>query len=347
MRGVSQKLNLEQFDYSFPKDLIAQAPAKPRDSARLLVYNRSTGEVSFDTFLNLPKYLPPQAVLVFNETKVIPARFTVTKPTGGICALLYLSKVADQKIKVLSDKKLTVGSNLKGNGGLVLKVEDQNSGEYILSISVKNFEGWLARHGVAPLPPYIKNSPLSRAQAKREYQTIFANIVGSVAAPTASLHFTNKLLKRLEGRGIRLEFVTLHVGLGTFAKVTDENLKQGKLHGEQYEISSATAKLLTKARKEGRPIIAVGTTVVRTLESYALRQAQGKPALHGNTDLFIRPGFDFKFVDGMITNFHVPRSSLMMLVSALTGRQKLLELYRNAIDHRFRLFSFGDGMLVL
>jgi len=329
----------------------------PRDSAKLLIYNRATSQVVHDIFLNLPKYLPPRAVLVFNETKVIPARFIVTKPKvknqgGGVCTLLYLAKVADNRglgnlIRVLSDKKLAIGSVLKGKGGLSVSVVDRKDAEYILKTLVRNFDRWLDAHGIAPLPQYIKYSPLTRAQAKREYQTIFAKKAGSVAAPTASLHFTKRLLKKLQASGFQIEFVTLHVGLGTFAKVTEENLKQNKLHKEHYEISRATAVRLKRAKREGRPVIAVGTTVARTLEHLALRRAQGELELQGKTDLFIQPGYKFKFVDGLITNFHVPKSSLLMLVSAMTDRKKILRIYEEAIKRNYKLFSFGDGMLIL
>ena len=204
----------------------------------------------------------------------------------------------------------------------------------------------LGRYGITPLPPYLRNSPLNEAQRGRQYQAVFARAPGSVAAPTASLHFTRQLLKRLARKGIEIRYVTLHVNMGTFAPLGVKELEEGRLHKERYTIDKKTARLLKTAKQQGRPIIAVGTTVARTLESAS--DAKGSlRKLSGLTDLFIREGYRFKFVDGLITNFHVPRSSLLMLVSALTGRKKLFELYRMAMKRKFRLFSFGDAMLLL
>jgi S-adenosylmethionine:tRNA ribosyltransferase-isomerase len=203
----------------------------------------------------------------------------------------------------------------------------------------------LMRHGTTPIPPYIKHSPLSEKKLRTEYQTVFARVRGSVAAPTASLHMTPRLFRALKKAGHEVRYVTLHVGLGTFAPLTENQLATGKLHTEQYSIAAPTARALNAAKKAGRPIIAVGTTVARTLES-AARGTARLTVPRGATDIFIRPGYAFSFVDGLITNFHVPRSSLMMLVAALVGREKILEIYRTAIQKKFRLFSFGDGMLI-
>jgi len=212
------------------------------------------------------------------------------------------------------------------------------------SFKIKKLFAVLEKYGKTPIPPYIKNSPLTEKGLRKKYQTIFARERGSVAAPTASLHFTERLFKRLKNKGFGIEFVTLHVNLGTFAPVTEENLKTGRLHKEYFEINKKTAVALNRARQQGRLIIAVGTTSIRTLESVA---KNGKlQACSGITDLFICEGYKFKFIDGIITNFHVPKSSLMMLVAAFIGRKKLLKLYRYAINQKFRFFSFGDGMLV-
>ena len=201
------------------------------------------------------------------------------------------------------------------------------------------------KYGNAPIPPYIKHTPLSSAELKKQYQTVFAKNSGSIAAPTASLDFTKRLLEKLRKTGISTQFVTLHVGLGTFAPLTEENITQGKLHKERYAIDSKTAAFLNRAKKEGRPIIAVGTTAVRALETAS--DKKGKLAkLSGETDIFIREGYRFRFTDGIITNFHVPRSSLLMLVSAFVGRERLFELYRKAMKKKFSFFSFGDGMLL-
>lgn len=319
---------LEEYAYDYPKELIAQKPVSPRDSARLLVYDRSSGKVEHDIFRNITKHLPKNAVLVFNETKVIPARFEVTKETRGKATLLYLNKVGGIW-KVISDRKLNVGENLdfKSSKFKILKQEEQ-----FYYLKGKGLEKLLEKYGKAPTPPYIK-----RQGTRAEYQTVFAKKAGAVAAPTASLHFTKSLMAKLKRAGFTTEFITLHVGMGTFAPLTAKQMETGRLHEERLEISPLVWKRILKAKKNGRPIIAVGTTSVRALES--------GPDRH-ETDLFIQPGYTFKIIDGMITNFHVPRSSLMMLVSALVGRERLIQLYSEAIERTYRLFSFGDGMLI-
>jgi len=370
-REVSAERFLSRYDYSFPKKLIAQTPAVPRENARLLVYpvrnrtaegaattvsgrpvssgvyRRSSDKVAFGTFSNIARYLPPRAVLIFNRTKVIPARLTLKKETGGKAHVLFLG-IEENTWKCLSDRKLTVGSRLSLGKSMYVMVRRQRDKYYFLkpSFPIQRTLKILERFGKTPLPPYIKHSPLSESKLREKYQTVFAKIAGSVAAPTASLHFSKTLLQKLRQAEVAVRFVTLHVNLGTFAPLTDEQLKRGALHSELCEIDAPTAAFLNKARKEKRPIIAVGTTVVRTLESSCDAKGHMRP-FHGATDLFIREGYRFRFVDGIITNFHVPRSSLLMLVSAFVGREKTLELYRLAVKKRFRLFSFGDGMLLL
>ena len=341
------KFNLEAYDYQFPQELIAQQPAVPRDSARLLVYNRKTDSAAFDTFKNLSKYLPPKAVLVFNETKVIPARVELQKATGGKVKILYLERIGGL-IKVMADRQINIGSRLFLKKKPVFLIEKQTEQFYFLKplFLIQRLNNFFETNGVAPLPPYIKHSPLGEAQIKREYQAVFAKYLGSIAAPTASLHFTKSLLRTLKQRGFSIEFVTLHVNLGTFAPLTDAQLQNGKLHQEYYEISSRTAERLNRFKKDGRQIVAVGTTVVRTLES-ASDTAGILKKLSGATDLFIRPGYRFNLVDSLITNFHVPRSSLLMLAAAFSGREELFKLYQKAIQRKFRLFSFGDGMLII
>ncbi len=349
---------LSKYDFKFPPESIANKPAHPRDSAKLLVYDRKTKAVDFDTFKNLGKYLPPDSVLVLNDTKVLPARLPLKKETGGIVKILYL-ETSGKNIKVLSPKKLRVGEKLFLPNSKYFTVINARTHEYLLrpSFGVKEIYSVLKKYGETPLPPYIKHVPLSEKKIREEYQTVFARVLGSVAAPTASLHFTRELLGSLKKQGIKIVYVTLHVGLGTFAPLMEENLKTGKLHAEYYEISPKAASALNDAKRSGRRIIPVGTTALRTLESAALRQApsfakasagkRGKlKKLSGETELFIKEGDRLKFADGLVTNFHVPRSSLLMLVAALLGRKKLFELYRLAIKKKFRLFSFGDGMLV-
>lgn len=334
------------YNFTFPANLIANKPANPRESARLLAYNRKTQQTTLDTFKNIGKFLPKNCVLVLNQTKVIPARLEVTKPTGGKARLLFLSQ-EKHLISALSDRKLELGSTLTFGKTHKLVVMDKKTNQYILktSSSAGAFQKLLATYGTTPLPPYIKNSPLTEKQARKEYQTVFAKTPGSVAAPTASLHFTKQLLNKLKKQGVKIEYVTLHVGLGTFATLTEKNIKQKKLHSEFFYIDTKTAQRLNRYKALGYPIIPVGTTAVRTLESAANKR--GKiTKLTGNTTLFIQEGDKHNFVDGLITNFHVPQSSLLMLVSSFVGRKKLLELYALAIKKKFRLFSFGDGMLI-
>ncbi len=345
---------LKQYDYQLPAALIAQKPSRPRDAARLLVFGLRDKKTKFDTFKNLGRHLPKNAVLVFNQTKVWPARLEVIKPTGGKARLLYISH-DDKFIKMLSDRPLPVNNFVElcrtYEKIQQLKVIKKSKQFYYLkpSFPISQILSVLKTYGLTPLPPYIKNSPLTEKQRREQYQTVFAKTGLSVAAPTASLHFTKELIKSLGRQGIDIRFIRLDVGLGTFTPLRDDNLKTGKLHREFYSIDNKTAAFLDNAKKQGRPIIAVGTTTLRTLESAFKnhRQVGQEPALQGNTDLFIQSGYKFNFIDGLITNFHVPKSSLLMLVSALTGREKILELYEKAIKKRFRFFSFGDGMVIL
>ncbi|MFA5386544.1 MAG: tRNA preQ1(34) S-adenosylmethionine ribosyltransferase-isomerase QueA [Candidatus Paceibacterota bacterium] len=341
-----QKL-LNLYDYKVPQDLIAQKPILPRDKAKLLVYEKETNRTFYDRFSNIAEYLPKNAVLVFNDTKVIPARFIVKKSTGGIAKLLFVEKVRDCW-KVLSNTKLNVGSEIclakRKEYGFFVK--NKENGHYFIKsvFKIANVYNFLEKYGQTPIPPYIKHSSLSEKQLRENYQTVFAKENGSIAAPTASLHFTKNLLNKIKKQGIDTRFLILHVNLGTFAPLTEENIKNGKLHQEYYEIDKKTADFLNKAKKDKRPIIAVGTTVVRALESSAVKDKLSK--LSSNTQIFIKDDYKSRFVDGIITNFHVPKSSLMMLVSAFVGRKKLLNLYKIAIKRRFRFFSFGDGMLI-
>ncbi len=338
---------LNQYDYKFPEELIANSPASPRDSARLLVFNRKTEHTEFDIFKNLAQYLPKNSILVLNETKVIPARFYVTKPSGGKVELLYLNNDGEC-ISVLSKKPLEINSELQTEDGNIFTVTEKLEKGYSLkpNFTIPEFINWLENYGETPTPPYIKNIPLSKNKLKEEYQTVFAKTPGSSAAPTASLHFTEELLKNLEQQGIIIEKILLHVGLGTFAPLTEKQIENKKLHEEYFEIPAHTAEKLNTYKRENRPIIAVGTTVVRTLESASTNTGE-LTNLNGQTSLFIQEGYNFKFINGIITNFHVPKSSLLMLVSAFAGREKTLELYKQAINKKYRLFSFGDGMLIL
>lgn len=346
---VKEEKYIESFSYDFPENLIAQKPAFPRDSARLLVYNRKTKEIKYDVFSSILKYLPKNSVLIFNQTKVVPARILVQKESGGQARLLFLKR-AGKNLVFLSDRELKVGTAvfLKQDQKIFFKVETKEKGEYSLFPSFKSDQiyKFLEKYGQTPVPPYIKNSPLKERELKEKYQTVFAKNKGSVAAPTASLHFTKKLLKKIRASGVKVAFLTLHVNLGTFASLTPENIKTNRLHKEFFEIDPGVAAFLNQAKKEKRPIIPIGTTSLRALES-ASNNHRRIQKLKGETDLFIREAYKFRFTSGLVTNFHVPKSSLLMLVSALVGRKKLLEIYKIAIQKKFRLFSFGDGMLIL
>lgn len=337
---------LASYDYSFPQELIAKVPASPRDSARLLIYDRKNESIRFDTFANLPDYLPPEAVLVFNRTKVIPAKLTLKKITGGHVSALLLS-VQPESITVLASSSIRHGEKLIWEGGHSFTVMVRNAQEALLkpSFPMTDLKELLEQYGETPLPPYMKDSPLSEEKRRAEYQTVFAEEEGSVAAPTAGLHFTKELIKNCERSGRDVRYITLHVHLGTFAPLSEEQWRTKKLHSEHYSIDTQTVQSLNAAKAAGRPIIAVGTTTVRTLESASEGSAIVRPS--GTTDLFLTEDSSLHFADHLITNFHVPHSSLLMLVSALTGREKLLEIYDKAIQERMRLFSFGDGMLIL
>lgn len=338
---------LEKYDYEFPEELIAQRPAKPRDSAGLLVYKIGSPvkNITRDFFVNLNNYLPPRSVLVLNQTRVIPARLELKKETGGLVKVLYIGRNKG-KIYFLANRKLKPGEFLRKHG-YKFEVLEKKGKEYAIKLpaKIKNFPAFLIKHGLTPIPPYIKHSGLREPDLRREYQTVFAHKPGSVAAPTASLHFTRKLINELKRKGHKICYVTLHVNLGTFAPVTEENLKSGRLHSEEYFISKPAARDISSAKKEGRKILAVGTTVVRALESAACGEEVCPGG--GQTDIFIRPGYKFKIADGLITNFHVPKSSLLMLVSAFLSRGKIMKIYDFAVSNKMRLFSFGDGMLIV
>lgn len=345
---LSFKKLLDSYDYQFPKELIAQAPTKVRDAAKLLVYDRSTRQIFHDQYSNLAQYLPKDSVLVLNQTKVLPARLEVFKPSGGKARLLFIGQ-GSKTLKFLSDRKLEIGTvlTIKRDHKIFFNVVAKNEQEYELkpSFPIKHIYAVLNSYGQTPLPPYIKHPKLSGKKLLHEYNTVFAKDLGSVAAPTASLHFTKSLLRKIQSKGITIAYTTLHVNLGTFAPLKEQQWKQKKLHDEWYEITKSTAKILNQAKQNGQQIVAVGTTVVRTLESAS--DKHGKLAkLSGATNLFITENTTLKFVDSVITNFHVPKSSLLMLVASFVGRKKLLALYKIAIAKKYRLFSFGDGMFL-
>ena len=345
-------MRTSDFDYHLPPDLIAQTPVEPRDSSRLLVLHRDTGRVEHRRFYELPEYLQEGDVPVFNDSRVIPARLHGTRDgTAGRVELLLLRKLQPSVWKAVGrpGRALRKGSRVHVEGSSrddlwveVLEVEEDGARTVLLSSE----EGVLDA-GQTPLPPYIRE-PLGD---RERYQTVYAREPGSVAAPTAGLHFTPELLEALEARGVRQVYVTLHVGLDTFRPLRSEDPREHAIHGEHFQIGQDAAAQLNAARREGRRVIAVGTTSVRLLEQAALwSEDTGSTDLlptSGWAELYILPGHRFRIVNAMVTNFHLPRTTLLMLVSAFAGRERILDAYRDAIDHEYRFYSFGDAMLIL
>jgi len=341
-------MNLSDFDYDLPESFIAQTPVEPRDASRLLVLNPQTGEVLHRRFFEIGEFLRAGDVLVFNDTRVIPARLTARKASGGRAELLLLRRRAPLTWEVLiGGKNIHLGAvlALEGEAGLQAVVLEELDGARRVVQFSKPITPLLERIGHVPLPPYI-HTPLADPA---RYQTVYATLPGSAAAPTAGLHFTPELIKRLEEQGVIGAFITLHVGLDTFQPVSEARIEDHPMHGEWYEVNEAAAKTISLAKREGRRVIAVGTTVVRTLESAAARgnPRQPVPPISGLTHLYIYPGYQFGVVDAMITNFHLPRSTLLMLVSAFAGRERILEAYEVAKREGYRFYSFGDAMLIL
>lgn len=332
------------FDYELPQELIAQHPMEPRDHSRLLVVDKHTGEIQHKHFYDLVDYLRPGDVLVFNDTRVIPARLHGTKDTGAHVEVFLLTRrnATDWEVLVRPGKKLQVGARINFSDELSCEViEHTDFGGRVVRFKYEGiFEEILDRLGETPLPPYI-TAPL---EDKERYQTVYNRERGSAAAPTAGLHFTKELLAKIKELGCEEVFVTLHVGLGTFRPVSEANIEDHKMHKEFYTVSQEAADAINKAKAEGRRIIAVGTTAVRTLESAG---ADGTLKAGGNwTNIFIYPGYKFRFVDELVTNFHLPQSTLLMLVSTLATRDIMLATYKKAVEERYRFFSFGDAMFI-
>ena len=343
-------MRLSDFDYDLPERLIAQEPVEPRDASRLLVVPRSGGPLRHLRFADLPDLLAVGDLLVLNDTRVIPARLLGRKRSGGRCEILLLEPLegpggARWRAMGQSSKPLRPGSRLDF-GGLSAAVEEAE-GEGFFAVRFDRAGEELAkaleREGRVPLPPYIRRPP---TEADRErYQTVVARVPGSAAAPTAGLHFTDRLLGRIAERGVARATVTLHVGPGTFLPVRTEEVERHRMHAERYRVPEEAAAAFAACRTRGGRVIAVGTTSVRTLES-ALEGPGLRPGW-GRTDLFIRPGHSFRAVDALLSNFHLPRSTLLMLVCAFGGRERILEAYRAAVAHGYRFFSYGDAMMVI
>ncbi len=340
-------MRTQDFDYHLPAELIAQAPAEPRDSARLLVVNRDTGEVEHDIFRNISSYLRAGDVLVFNETRVIPARLFANKiPTGGRIELLLLKELSNTDWDVIvGGKGLVKGKKFIVEDGPIGEIlAELHGAERIVRFS-KPVSEFIQTAGHMPLPPYI-TVPLDDPE---RYQTVYAREAGSAAAPTAGLHFTSQLLENLRNQGVILVYVTLHVGLDTFAPVVEYDPRDHMIHSEWCRLDQPAAQTINNAKAAGGRIIAVGTTSVRVLETAAahLSEIQVVAPYIGSTDVFILPGYQFKAVDILVTNFHLPRSTLLMLVSAFAGRERMLAAYNVAKNEGYRFYSFGDAMIIL
>ena len=343
-------MRTSDFDYDLPEELIAQTPLEPRDHSKLMLVDRDVGGLSHDRFFNLPKYLRQGDVLVFNDSRVISARlFGSRDDTGNKIELLLLSRLKEGVWRAL----VRPGRRMRENDSFIIHDRDDNKSEmtgHVLEVEdsgsriveITN-EFLIEEIGNVPLPPYINE----KVSDPERYQTIYAKSEGSVAAPTAGLHFTEELMSNIRDKGVLTEFVTLHVGWDSFRPLKSENIFDHKMHSEYWYLSNETAIVINEAKQEGRRIISVGTTAARLLENVFEKQ-DGYPIREGSgwADIFITPGYEFKVLDGLITNFHLPKSTLLMLTSALAGRDLMLNAYREAVDHEYRFYSFGDAMLI-
>jgi S-adenosylmethionine:tRNA ribosyltransferase-isomerase len=341
-------MKLEQFDYILPPELIAQTPIEPRDHSRLLVLHKQCGSVMHHRyFTEIVNYLEPGDVLITNNTKVIPARLLGEKEgTGAKIEVVLLTRKDKNRWEALvkPGKKIGKGTRVIFGDGLLIAeaVDTTPAGGRVLAFSYEGiFEEILDKLGMMPLPPYIT----TQLEDKERYQTVYAKTEGSAAAPTAGLHFTPNLIQQIKDKGVHWEEVLLHVGLGTFRPVKVEDIREHQMHAEFFKVSQETAQVVNRAKESGGKIIAVGTTSVRALES--AMDGEQLAAKEGWTDIYIYPGYRFKVIDGMITNFHLPKSTLMMLISALAGRDKVMKAYQEAVEKKYRFFSFGDVMLIV
>ncbi len=349
-------MRLSEFSYNLPKELIAQEPVSPRDHSRLMVLNRKTKKIIHKYFFDLPQFLSKGDILVFNNSKVIPAKLIGQKESGGKSEVLILKELANQNWEIiLKARRLKLKQKIYFSPNFYLTIVNKLSPQtWEAEFNLKEKEFWQAinKFGQAPLPPYIKKS-----SDLKKYQTIYAKIEGSVAAPTAGFHFTENLMTELRNRGVVFEYVTLHVGLGTFQPVREANIEEHKIHKECATLDKETAKRLNQYKNEGRRIVAVGTTAMRVLEFAADKKGQLQP-FSGDVDIFIYPGCEFSahgrsasgrkfFIDALITNFHLPETTLLMLVCAFADKDFITKTYQKAIQKKYRFYSFGDAMLIL
>lgn len=350
---------ISEYDYNLPEELIAQMPADKRDNSRMMVLNRKDRTISHKHFYDIVDLIEPNTLLVMNNTKVLPARLIGHKDTGAKIEVFLLkqnSKMQDEhdnwEVLIKPSKRVKPDTIIKISDELSVRAIKrlEENGEWLVELifNGNNVLDVLHRNGNIPLPPYIErkipNEDLKKLDFER-YQTVYAKDEGSVAAPTAGLHFTKEILKKLENKGVELAYVTLNVGLGTFRPVQCENVENHKMHSETFEISEKAAEQINRAKAEGKKIVAVGTTTVRTLET-AYKKFGCIKACHDHSELFIYPPYEFKVIDNLITNFHLPKSTLLMLVSALAGKDFIFEAYKEAIENKYRFFSYGDCMYI-
>lgn len=350
---------ISEYDYNLPEELIAQMPADKRDNSRMMVLNRKDRTISHKHFYDIVDLIEPNTLLVMNNTKVLPARLIGHKDTGAKIEVFLLkqnSKMQDEhenwEVLIKPSKRVKPDTIIKISDELSVRAIKrlEENGEWLVELifNGNNVLDVLHRNGNIPLPPYIErkipNEDLKKLDFER-YQTVYAKDEGSVAAPTAGLHFTKEILKKLENKGVELAYVTLNVGLGTFRPVQCENIENHKMHSETFEISEKAAEQINRAKAEGKKIVAVGTTTVRTLET-AYKKFGCIKACHDHSELFIYPPYEFKVIDNLITNFHLPKSTLLMLVSALAGKDFIFEAYKEAIENKYRFFSYGDCMYI-
>lgn len=351
--------SIDDYNYDLPLELIAQQPLARRDQSRLMVLNRKDGRIAHCRFYDLCDFLLPSDVLVVNNTKVIPARLVGHKDSGGKAEILLLDytgsreKIPDLKTfradcLIKASKRPKPGSSILFDEGLTAKVLSASKNIFSVEFRFKGgFEDIMYQIGKVPLPPYIKRDRVEHSDAddRTNYQTVYASCKGAIAAPTAGFHFSADLLKKIKAKGIRLVEITLHIGYGTFLPVRESDIRKHKMHSEWYSISRSSAEVVSRAKTRGDRIIAVGTTCVRTLE-HRSNDSGVVSAGSGSCDLFIYPGYRFKSVDAMVTNFHLPRSTLLMLISAFAGRRQVFEAYQEAIRQRYRFYSYGDAMFI-
>lgn len=340
-------MKTSDFYYDLPKELIAQTPVEPRDSSRLLVLGRESGEIEHRHFYDIIDYLNEGDLIVANDSRVLPARIYGVKDTGARVEFLLLKQISGNRWETLCKpgRKAKAGAKFTFGDGLLSAtvVEVKDDGNRVVDFDCdENFFSTLDKIGQMPLPPYITEE----LKDQERYQTVYSHELGSAAAPTAGLHFTEELMEKLRNKGVNIAYVTLHVGLGTFRPVKVDDVTKHKMHSEHYEIPKKTADLIRQTKQNGKRVIAIGTTSCRTLESVAAEHGEIIPC-EGFTDIFIYPGFEFRVLDGLVTNFHLPESTLIMLVSAFAGYDNIMNAYKTAVDERYRFFSFGDAMIII